>query len=83
MLPQGVIRDGHALLFVRGVDRQEEDLKTYTAEELSEAEHACGQKMVAALSIDHTRGTEGRALAKRVIDGMLARWGGYHFDGGG
>lgn len=82
VLPQGFIGDDDVWLFIRGIDDQIRGLRQYSSEELVEAESACGTPLVACLSVDHTKGARGRALAARVIAKMIARWGGYHFDGG-
>ena len=81
-LAQGYFSEGpRADLFIRAweVDR---NLATYTAEELAEAEQACGLPIVGHLSIDRSRGPDGRKLARRIIAKVIERWGGFEIDGG-
>src|SRR5438128_3152312 len=75
-LPQGFIGDQHTWLFIRGVDTQQSDVAMYSAAEIADAEHRCGKPIVAVLTVDHTRGTAGDALARRVIQMMVSRWRG-------
>jgi len=80
--PQGVISCGNSVLFVRGMDQQQ-NLFEVTAEEFRLGQLACGRPIVATLTLDHSRGPEGLALARRVISKMIERWGGLAIDCGG
>lgn len=81
-LPQGFIGDADVWIFIRGFDNQTEAILNFTAEELAEVERARGQKMVACLSVDHTKGEKGDTWAGRIIETMVARWQGHHFEAG-
>jgi hypothetical protein len=79
---QGFIGNEETWIFVRGVDDQEQAIAQFSFEELAEAERAIGRRVVGALSVDHTRGPKGDASAKKVIEKMIAKWNGFHLDGG-
>jgi len=79
---QGLWVEGpRAELFLRGWE-VDANLSTYSAEEIAAAAQACGKPIVGHLSVDRSRGDKGEVLAKRVIEKILSRWGGYEIDGG-
>src|SRR5689334_6223766 len=74
--PQGVIEEGYAHLYIKGIDCQQDLLEMLDADDIKQAEQAFGGPPAGALEVYYTRGNTGEALAAKIMKKMVAVWGG-------